>query len=567
MDNAVITLLERAAQRCPDRTALADEYGSCTYREYRETALRIARYIRAEMTPDTSRRPVAVLIERNAASIVAFMGCAYAGNFYVPLDTGMPVERLRVILEGLQPAGVIDCRGKIVLQGTNRENETGGQSDDQAQGRMDEEERSRWACLLSSAGVPDCPFVTYREMLEASPVTAQEDGTPGQEAQCDGRPAAEDIQESALPLSASQIIDTDPLYAIFTSGSTGVPKGVLVSHRSVLDLLSSFAQVFSFDEESVFGNQAPFDFDVSVKDIYNALRCCGRVEVIPKRMFVRPNLLIPHLAERGINTLIWAVSAVRIIAQFRALDEVKTQKPLKLSYVMFSGEVMPVRALNYFMERMPQTTFVNLYGPTEITCNCTYKVIDRMYAPDAMLPIGKAFPNTRILLLDEQNEEIRAPHVTGEICVGGSGLALGYWNAPEKTAESFCQNPGTAMYPDRIYRTGDLGYYSEDGDLYFASRKDFQIKHMGHRIELGEIEAALGAIEWIDVSCCLYDAVKEKIICFYESEKEDRKAIVKSLSERLPKYMWPNKYIRVESMPLNAHGKIDRKALAAMQEK
>lgn len=537
MDNTVITLLERAAQRCPDKIALADEYGSCTYREYRENALRIAHYIRAEMTPDTSRRPVAVLIDRNAASIVAFIGCAYAGNFYVPLDTGMPSERLRVILEGLQPAGVIDCRGKRALNGAECMDEAG---------EMDESERAAWTALLSSAGVTACPVVTYGEIMTS--------------------PAAKKAADSAFP-AEEQSIDTDPLYAIFTSGSTGVPKGVLVSHRSVLDLLSSFAEVFAFNEESVFGNQAPFDFDVSVKDIYNALRCCGRVEVIPRRMFVRPNLLIPHLAERGINTLIWAVSAVRIIAQFRALDEVWTQTPLRLSYVMFSGEVMPVRALNYFMERMPQTTFVNLYGPTEITCNCTYKVIDRMYAPDAMLPIGKAFPNTRILLLDEQNKVIRRPRVTGEICVEGSSLALGYWNAPEKTAESFCQNPGTAMYPDRIYRTGDLGYYSEDGDLYFASRKDFQIKHMGHRIELGEIEAALGAIEWIDVSCCLYDAVKEKIICFYESEREDRKAIVKSLSQRLPKYMWPNKYIRVESMPLNAHGKIDRKVLAAMQEK
>ena len=520
MNHAVTMLLEQTAERFPERTALADENGSVTYREYRNNACIIAKYIQTFMTGGEVKRPIAVLIDRNIQSIIAFMGIAYSGNFYVPLDMTMPGERIRVILKELQPAGMIDCRGI-----------SGGQEagSDLYTGRT----------------------VSYGQIL-----SEQIPGDLGSDEEGDRAGAMTRAPECAL-----RMIDTDPLYAIFTSGSTGIPKGVLVSHRSVLDLLDAFAEVFSFDENTVFGNQAPFDFDVSVKDIYNALKCGGRVEVIPKRMFVRPNLLLPYLAERKVNTLIWAVSAVRIVSQFNALDEVKTDTPLDLRYVMFSGEVMPVKALNYFMGRMPQTVFVNLYGPTEITCNCTYKIIDHMYAPQEVLPAGKAFPNTRILLLRENGEEIREPGVTGEICVEGSSLALGYYHAPDKTAESFCQHPAHDLYPNRIYRTGDLGYLDENGDLYFASRKDHQIKHMGHRIELGEIEAALNAIEWVDVSCCLYDAAKEKIICFYQAEEENRKAIVRALSEKLPKYMWPNRYVHMENMPLNAHGKIDRKAL------
>ena len=384
------------------------------------------------------------------------------------------------------------------------------------------------------------------------------------------------------------MIDTDPLYAIFTSGSTGVPKGVLVSHRSVLDLTEAFEEAFAFAEDAVFGNQAPFDFDVSVKDIYNALHCGGRVEVVPHRMFVMPAMLMEHLAVRGINTVIWAVSALRIVSDLRALDEVKTSLPVKLRHVMFSGEVMPVKSVNYWISFFPDAVFVNLYGPTEITCNCTYYILNRHFENDEMLPIGRPFVNTRVFLLetpetDEENDAAESAGDApagkvqriipasetgrrGEICVEGTGVALGYWNNPARTAESFTAKPGMPATLNRIYRTGDLGYYNNEGDLLFAARADNQIKHMGHRIELGEVEAALNAIDFIDVACCVYDQKKEKIVCVYQAKEEQRKAIIAALSDRLPKYMRPNKYLRMEQMPLNAHAKIDRRLLRTMYD-
>ena len=152
---------------------------------------------------------------------------------------------------------------------------------------------------------------------------------------------------------------------------------------------------------------------------------------------------------------------------------------------------MPVKHLNIWKKYLPEAMYVNVYGPTEITCNCTYHIIDREYEPGENLPIGKPFPNEKVFLLDEEDREVTKPGEKGEICVSGTALSLGYYNNPEQTAKAFVQNPLNQSYLEPIYRTGDLAYYGEDGNLYFASRKDFQIKHMGHRIELGEIETAL----------------------------------------------------------------------------
>ena len=546
MKNSVMYMLERNAQQCPEKTALADEQRKLTYLQYLDMSAALAKEIiknpvmsarvdageeaagDAGLAGDDSRvrcRPIGVWIDRNILSIAAFMGIAYSGNFYVPLDPALPAGRLSVIIDELCPLMLLDAR------------ETAGELPVQA----------------------DVPVIDVREFYEKR---------IGQ-----GTQELSEVLSEAKALR-SGIIDTDPLYAIFTSGSTGIPKGVLISHRSVLDLTEAFAEAFGFEEDSVFGNQAPFDFDVSVKDIYNALHCCGTVEVVPHRMFVMPAMLMEYLAVRGINTIIWAVSALRIVSDLRALDKMSTSVPVVLRRVMFSGEVMPVKCVNYWMKFFPDAVFVNLYGPTEITCNCTYHILEGEYEPDAILPIGRAFPNTRVFLLETGEDGKTLPgariilsrehDVRGEICVEGTGVALGYWNNPERTAESFTAKNGEPATLNKIYRTGDLGYYNSKGILCFAARADNQIKHMGHRIELGEVEAALNAISFIDVACCIYDQKREKIVCFYQADKDMRKEIIAALSEKLPKYMRPNKYVQVESMPLNAHAKIDRKKLREM---
>ncbi|MDO4619100.1 MAG: amino acid adenylation domain-containing protein [Lachnospiraceae bacterium] len=499
MKNSIISWLEEAAAVCPDRTALEDTTDSYTYAQYRRNARRIASYLMTECGVKETGRPVVVYIDRNALSVFAFLGAVYTGNFYVPVDPTMPESRCEMILESLQPAAVLDAGGR-----------------------------------MKAAGVTQ-----VADILSDEPLSEEE--------------------EKRIDRRVEDIIDTDPLYSIFTSGSTGVPKGVLISHRGVLDLVAAFDEAFHFNEEDIFANQAPFDFDVSVKDLYNAMACRGCVYIVPKKYFMMPKQLVAVLSEKKITVLIWAVSAVRIVADFAVLNQ--EEHPLSLRYLMFSGEIMPVRALNYWRENLPETICVNLYGPTEITCNCTYHIIDRTYAPDAMLPIGRSFRNMRVTLRDEQGNVIAEPGKTGEICVAGTGLALGYYDMPEKTAESFADDPCVSGYKAKIYHTGDMGYYDEEGLLFFAARADSQIKHMGHRIELGEIEAALNGIPFLHVACCLYDQSAEKILCIYEAEEECKKEIVAALSKKLPKFMWPNRYIHMEKLPMNSHDKIDRQAL------
>ena len=185
--------------------------------------------------------------------------------------------------------------------------------------------------------------------------------------------------------------------------------------------------------------------------------------------------------------------------------------------------------------------------------------MDREFTEDQTLPIGVPFPNERVFLLDEEDHLVTEPGALGEICVSGTALALGYYRNSEKTSEAFVQNPLNHRYLEPIYRTGDLGRY-ENGELYYVTRKDFQIKHMGHRIELGEIETAFQALDGISRVCCIYDEPNTKIIGFYVGELET-KEIIERLTERLPRFMIPNVFRQVDEMPLTKNGKIDRKCL------
>lgn len=491
--------LEHAAERFPEKVALADDNNKIEYNSLMEKAKSIATYL-SEKENVGRNKPIVVFVDRDITSIISFFGVAYSGNFYVPVDRLMPVKRIQLIFDTLNPAVVI-----------------GNENDNRIIEQLNYTGKS----------------LTFRDICEYKK------------------------NESILNHIRNSVIDTDPLYSIFTSGSTGVPKGVVVSHRSVIDLIDEFAEAFSFSDECIFGNQAPFDFDVSVKDIYSTIKNAATLYVVPKVHFSFPGKLIAYLKERKINTIIWATSALRIVANLKALDK---DLPDCLKTVMFSGEVMPNKVLNYWRHYLPDVKYVNLYGPTEITCNCTYYKVAKEFEDDEVLPIGVAFGNTDILLLNEYNRLAKAGE-TGEICVRGTSLALGYYNNPEKTQEAFCQNPLNTAYPELIYRTGDLGYYNADNNLMFVSRKDHQIKHMGHRIELGEIEVSINALAFIDAACCIYDSANEKIVLFYQAKEQCDRELLVALGKSLPKYMFPNKLVFFDELPLNKNAKIDRTLL------
>lgn len=491
MIHTVLTYLEEAAAAVPEKVAFSDQNTEITYGQLYARARAIGSALHRKI--GAVRRPVFICIGRNVASVLGFFGVVTAGCFYVPVDLSLPESRLQDIFRTMEPAAVITTE----------------------------------ACTVPFAGCPICSL----EELTAEPVDA-----------------------AALDQIRAGMLDIDPLYCIFTSGSTGVPKGVLVSHRSVIDMAEQFTVTFQIAPDFIFGNQAPFDFDVSVKDIYLAVKNRATVCILERSLFSFPKMLIQRLNERKVNTLIWSVSAMKILS---ALKCFRTLCPEHLRLVMFSGEALPCRILNEWQHYLPGAAFVNLYGPTEITCNCTYYKVDRPFADDEALPIGRPFPNTGILLLDG-DRPVTEPGESGEICVTGSCLALGYYADPVRTEQAFCLNPLEPHWSQRIYRTGDLGRWNEAGELQFLGRADSQVKHMGFRIELGEIETAANALDFIDAACCLYHGEKEQLCLFYQAPRQDDKALLAALKEKLPAFMIPRRLYYFDKMPENRTGKIDR---------
>lgn len=496
----VLEYLEHAAKRSPSKTAVQDPDKSCTYAELLQSAQAVGSAVCGLVPP---RSPVIVFTEKSVDALTAFMGIVYAGCFYVMVNPEHPASRIAQILS------VTDAR--LVL------------TDEAHMGKLKESGYTRAVHSIES-------------LL----------GTP--------------IRPGRLAQIRTGSADTDPLYCNFTSGSTGVPKGVLVSHRSVIDFISYFTELFHITGEDVIGNQAPFDFDVSVKDIYSCFSTGAKLVIIPKKMFSIPMQLLDYLCEHKVTTLIWAVSALCMITTLKGFTY---RVPQTVNKVLFSGEAMPVRHLNQWRKYLPDALYVNLYGPTEITCNCTYYVVEREFAKDESLPIGRPFPNERVFLLDETDNLITAPEQTGEVCVAGTALALGYYNAPQQTAKAFVQNPLNRTYPETVYRTGDLAYYNTDGDLVFAGRKDFQIKHMGHRIELEEIERSMGSCQGVVRACCVFDTKRNRIVAFYVGETE-KDALYAELAAKLPVYMIPSVFHKMESLPVTPNGKLDRKLLLSM---
>lgn len=481
----VLELLEMNAKAYPNKNAFVDENSNITYSQLVDNAKRIASYL---LKFEKFNLPIAIYLDKSVNVINAMMGVVYSGNFYAIIDSEMPIERINKILSSLKPVAVITDKAHM-----NNAN------------------------LLNVSDIVDIEVAMKSNVIN------------------DGLENVRNLQ-----------IDTDPLYALYTSGSTGIPKGAIISHRNVLAYSEWAVDTFNFNEKTVFGNQTPFYFSMSVTDIYSTIRSGATLVIIPKLYFSFPIKLIEFLNDYRINTIYWVPSAISIVSNCKLFD---FEKPKYLKTVLFAGEVMPTKQLNYWINNLDESIlYANLYGPTETTDICTYYIVNRKFNDDEPLPIGTHCNNCNVFIYDD------------ELYVRGSFLSSGYYNNPEKTKESFVQNPLNTAYPEICYKTGDLVRVNEFGEIMHVCRKDYQIKHMGYRIELGEIETAVSSVDGMKECACVYDEDNDKIVLFYSSKIKEEK-LLSALSSKLNHYLLPNKFVKMSNLPHNQNGKIDRKSL------
>ncbi|HEU4562948.1 MAG TPA: non-ribosomal peptide synthase/polyketide synthase, partial [Longimicrobium sp.] len=492
-------LVEAQVARAPEAVAVVFEGGELTYAELNAHANRLAHHLR-----DLGVRPdarVAICVERGPAMVVGLLAILKAGGGYVPLDPGYPVERLRYMLHDSAPAAVL------------------------TQGSLEGVE-----ALFADVDVP----VIDLEGAEWA-----------------DRPATDPERAG---LTAAHLA-----YVIYTSGSTGMPKGVMIGHRSLANHTAWQAGAFGLGPDDTVLQRTSISFDASVWELWTTLATGARLHLLPPAAAKDPAAIGRAVVEGGVTVAQFVPTLLQAV-----LAALPAGGSLPCRILCCGGEPLSA-ALVDEARAAGAGRVVNLYGPTEATIDSTWDVFGS--AVDGRVPaIGRPIANARIYVLDARGEPVPVG-VAGELYVGGAGLARGYLGRAGLTAERFVPDPFSTDGGARMYRTGDLGRWRADGTLEFLGRTDFQVKLRGYRIELGEIEAALRG----------HEAVRDAVVLAREDVPGNRRlvayvvgtdsvevdALRAHLSARLPEYMVPAAYVRLDALPLTPGAKLDRRALPA----
>ena len=512
---ALFEFLEHSAGVDPDRTAVIEPgQGAISYGEINA----LANQLRDRLYHLGVRRGdrVGIYLHKSIDSLAAILGILKTGAAYVPVDPGAPASRNAYILGDCQVSSVIieDCFVK-----------------DLAAEWSNSEENSRFLRLNGTGGGK-----YLKEMLDQA--------------------------QANIPISSGESVNPsldDLAYILYTSGSTGKPKGVMLTNRAAISFVDWCSDAFEPKSDDRFSSHAPFHFDLSILDVYLSIKHGASLVLIPEEIGKDPVRLAELISGNKISIWYSAPSILSFLAQYGKLERYDYSS---LRTVLFAGEVFPVKHLRALKRLLPNPRYFNLYGPTE-TNVCTFYEIPLIIPEERThpYPIGEACSNYRIRILDELGSEVQSGK-EGELCASGSGMMIGYWNLPEKTANAFLVDSSG----DKWYKTGDIVFEAPDGNYIYVARRDRMVKKRGYRIELGEIEA--GLYRHPDIKEAAVIALQNedgvRIKAFVSHHKESRPSVIELkqfCAHNLPTYMVPDLFSFLDILPKTSTDKIDYQKL------
>ena len=513
-------LLNRSAERFPEKPAVWARGRSITYRELAEKSNQLAHLLQERGIKKGDR--VGLFFPKCLESIITMFAVVKAGAVYVPLDPAAPAERIGYIIH--------NCGIKALITREDRRKSLASetlQSLDFSVLVDGTQESSNGSGLI----VPWTGLGQY----------------PGDHA------------------PKVTLTETDLAYILYTSGSTGRPKGVMLSHQNALTFIEWCAAEFHVTRDDRLSNHAPLHFDLSVFDIYNAIEAGATVYLVTEDIGLFPTTLANFIETQKIS--IWySVPSALVLLLLHA--ELKAEKLKNLRTILFAGEVFPMKYLQQLAALVPQADLYNLYGPTETNVCTYYKVERERLSTMDKLPIGIACENTEVFAVNDRDEIVTKPGDTGELYARGPCVTYGYWADPEKTAKMVVPNRFQHNFQENMYHTGDLVTLAEDGNYYFMGRRDSMIKSRGYRIELGEIESALLSHPAVREAAALAipdDVVGNRIkaiVAIDEAQTVKAADLQQHCGTRIPKYMIPELIEFRPSLPKTSTGKVDRVRLS-----
>lgn len=516
-------LLQQGAIAYPEKTAVVCGKEEINYQQLDERSSQLANVLIRLGVRSGDR--VGIHLAHSIDSVVSLFGILKAAAVYVPIDPLSPVERTRHIVN--------NCTLRCMISSADVASKTiallGGES-------------PLSDVLLTGKGVAalkaDMPEFRMHTLLD-------------------------ECSKESTTAPEFSLSDTHPAYILHTSGSTGVPKGVVIAHQNSLSFVDMIADCFNFTGYDRVASHAPLHFDLSVFDIFTALKCGGTVVMVPKRYSVFPKELAKYIAEQKISVWNSVASVIALLAENGKLEEFDFSA---LRLVHFSGEVLAAKHLKLAMQAMSKASFVNQYGQTEANSTMCYPIEKVSDSPNQKMPIGNAMPGCEVFALNSEGKEVSSAGEEGELYIKSSTIALGYWNDAALTAEKFIDDPRERVACGRVYKTGDLVTLNEHGEYIMLGRKDALIKSRGYRIDLGEVESVLYHCEAVEVAAAIavpHDLIGNEIVVYLRLK--DNTVTVEQLFKHcaayLPQYMLPKTIELIAELPYTSTGKIDKKTL------